>query len=183
MNYFRKEFALRNGMNLILRTPQLGEEKALINQMKIADAETKYLAREEDELQFSKEEEKDFVRKMLNNGDGFHLVSEINGQIVGNCAVRLISKNLRYLHRASLGFAINKAFWGNGIGSKMISECIHWCKNEGFEQLELEVVTDNTRAISLYKKFGFEIYSTLKHSMKYLDGTYADEYIMILFLK
>lgn len=42
----------------------------------------------------------------------------------------------------------------------------------GFEQLELEVVTENRRAISLYQKMGFRICGTLPDNMKYKDGTY-----------
>ena len=64
----------------------------------------------------------------------------------------------------------------------MINECIKWCKEKGVEQLELEVVTQNSRAISMYKNLGFEVYGTKKHALKYSDGTYADEYYMILFL-
>jgi len=63
-----------------------------------------------------------------------------------------------------------------------MQECINWCKEQGVEQLELEVVTQNSRAISMYKSFGFEIYGTKKHALKYENGTYADEYFMCLFL-
>lgn len=49
----------------------------------------------------------------------------------------------------------------------------------GFEQLELEVVTENRRAISLYQKMGFRICGTLPDNMKYKDGTYADVYWMM----
>ena len=34
----------------------------------------------------------------------------------------------------------------------------------------------------MYKNFGFQVYGTKKHALKYADGTYADEYYMILFL-
>lgn len=34
----------------------------------------------------------------------------------------------------------------------------------------------------MYKSFGFEIYGTKKHALKYSDGTYADEYSMVPFL-
>ena len=47
------------------------------------------------------------------------------------------------------------------------------------EQLELEVVTENRRAISLYQKMGFRICGTLPDNMKYKDGTYADVYWMM----
>jgi ribosomal protein S18 acetylase RimI-like enzyme len=61
-------------------------------------------------------------------------------------------------------------------------ECIKWCKEKGVEQLELEVVTQNNRAVSMYQDLGFQIYGTKKHALKYSDETYADEYYMILFL-
>ena len=69
-----------------------------------------------------------------------------------------------------------------GIGKKMMHECIKWCEEKGVEQLELEVVTQNNRAVSMYENLGFQIYGTKKYALKYGDGTYADEYYMILFL-
>ena len=49
----------------------------------------------------------------------------------------------------------------------------------GYEQAELEVVASNENAIALYKMLGFSIYGERKHSMKYRDGSYADEYLMM----
>ena len=43
----------------------------------------------------------------------------------------------------------------------------------GYEQAELEVVSDNKNAIALYKNLGFEKYGTFPNYMKYSDGTYA----------
>jgi RimJ/RimL family protein N-acetyltransferase len=63
-----------------------------------------------------------------------------------------------------------------------MKECIKWCNENGVEQLELDVVTQNNRAISMYKNLGFKIQGTKKHALKYEDGTYADEYFMCLFL-
>lgn len=182
MKPFRKKYLLKDGKELILRTPKLGDEKELINQMKIVDRETRFLAREDGELEFTSEQEKEFIETILSEEKRLLLVAVVDDKIVGNCSVRLISNSLRYLHRASMGIAICKEYWEKGIGRQMIWECINWSKNEGFEQLELEVVTDNNRAIPIYEKFGFEIQTTMKHSMKYLDGSYADEFIMILFL-
>ena len=64
----------------------------------------------------------------------------------------------------------------------MMKECIKWCSEKGVEQLELDVVTENKRALLMYENLGFEVYGTKKHALKYGDGTYADEYAMILFL-
>lgn len=81
-----------------------------------------------------------------------------------------------------MGIVVKKEYWGMGIGEKLMNEAINWCREKKLEQLELEVATKNERAISLYKKMGFEIYGTKKHALKYLDGTYADQHYMILFL-
>ncbi len=53
----------------------------------------------------------------------------------------------------------------------------------GFEQLELAVISGNTRAMSLYEKFGFELVGTIPNAIKYKDGTYADEHRMVRVLK
>jgi len=182
MKIVKKEYILSDGTKLVLRTPKLGGEQGLINQMKTVDGETKFLARGSGEFSFTLEQEREFIKSSLSDDNLLFLVAEIDGKIIGNCAVALISNNKRYLHRASMGIAICKDYWEKGIGSKMINECINWCKNNTIEQLELEVVTENNRAIQVYEKFGFQTYGTKKHAMKYLDGTYADEYFMILFI-
>ncbi len=182
MKSFNQEYILKDNSKFVLRTPQLGDEQGLIDQMKIVDSETKFLARGAGEFNFTLEQERDFIKSCLSDENRLFLVAEIDEKIVGNCAVGLISNNKRYLHRASMGIAICKDYWGKGIGTKMMTECINWCKEKGLEQLELEVVTENSRAIPVYEKFGFETYGIKKHAMKYHDGTYADEYFMILFL-
>lgn len=49
-----------------------------------------------------------------------------------------------------------------GIGKNLMHECIKWCKEKGVEQLELEVVSQNNRAISLYQNLDFDIYGLSK---------------------
>ena len=51
-------------------------------------------------------------------------------------------------------------------------------RQSGFEQIELEVVSTNRRAIGLYVKYDFQVYGTRPHGIKYPDGSYADDYLM-----
>ncbi|GAA0177114.1 GNAT family N-acetyltransferase [Clostridium sediminicola] len=179
---YKNEYALRDGKKLIIRNAQLGDEQGLIDQMKIVDSETKFLAREPGEFNFSLEQEREFIKNTAKDENSLFLIGEIDSRIIANCSVGVISNNKRYLHRAAMGIAVCKDYWRNGIGKKMMQECIKWCKEKGIEQLELEVVTENNRAVSMYKSLGFQIYGTKKHALKYGNGTYADEYYMILFL-
>lgn len=86
---------------------------------------------------------------------------------------------LRNKHRVSMGIALQQKYSGNGIGTKMVETLLSVAKEKGIEQMELEVVTTNERAIGLYKKMGFEIFGTLPDNMKYKDGTYADVHWMM----
>ena len=51
-------------------------------------------------------------------------------------------------------------------------------KCEGYEQMELQVVADNVKAVNLYKSLGFVICGTLPDSEKYSDGSYSDMHMM-----
>ena len=79
----------------------------------------------------------------------------------------------RYQYRASVGIALFLLYTGNGDKPKMFELLCEIAKEKGIEQLELEVVADNDRAIALYKKIRFEKMGTFIN-MKYKDGTYAD---------
>ena len=72
-----------------------------------------------------------------------------------------------------------KEFCDLGIGGKMMEECLKWCKERNVEQVELDVVANNERAIKMYQGFGFTIVGTIPHSLRYSDGSYADEYLMV----
>lgn len=64
-----------------------------------------------------------------------------------------IKDNYLYIIMVSL----NTEFRGNGYGSEIMQEIIQRAKNEKCNGLKLEVLTSNTIAINLYKKFGFII--------------------------
>lgn len=77
------------------------------------------------------------------------------------------------------GNRLIQKYTGMGIGKAMIEKLVAVAREKGIEQMELEVVADNKRAISLYKKMGFDIFGTFPDNMKYKDGTYADTYWMM----
>lgn len=179
---YKVKYELKDSKQLIIRVPEETDAQALIDYMKAVDCETHFLAREPDEFSFSLEQEATFIRNLAEDKHSQMFVGEVDGQIVANCSVGRVMNKRRYLHRAALGIAVRKAYWGMGIGRLMMLECINWCRNNNIEQLELEVVTQNERALTMYKNLGFQIHGTKRHALKYSDGIYADEYFMILFL-
>lgn len=179
---YQAKYKLKDNRQLIVREAEERDAQSLVNYMKDVDGETRFLAREPGEFDYTVEQEEAFINSFADNSTCQFLIAEVEDQIVANCSVGIVMNNRRYLHRAAVGISVRQAYWGKGIGSIMMGECINWCRNKGVEQLELEVVTHNERALTMYKHLGFEVYGTKKHAMKYSDGTYADEYFMLLFI-
>ena len=54
--------------------------------------------------------------------------------------------------------AIEKAYWGHGVGRALTLACIECAKQAGYLQIELEVVAENASAVRLYESVGFQEY-------------------------
>lgn len=173
-------YELKNGKSVLIRTPRLEDAQQIINVMKTADGETRFLARNPGEFKVTVEQERKLLESVINGGFGrMWFIAEYEGKVIGHCSVGLVRNNERFLHRASVAFILLKEYWGLGIGGKMMQECIKWCEAHNIEQVELDVLKDNERAIAMYRGFGFEIVGTMPNALKYTDGTYGDEYFMV----
>lgn len=61
----------------------------------------------------------------------------------------------------------------------MLELALEQAWENGFEQLELGVFSDNERAIRLYEKYGFQKTGVSPRAFKLKDGTYRDEILMV----
>ena len=173
------EYVLRNGKNVIVRKPNEEDAEAIINVMTIADTETLFLARNPGEFCTPVEREKQIIKNVLADNDVEWFVAEYENKVIGQCSVGLVRRTARYRHRAEVAFVILQDYCNLGIGGKMMEECIKWCEEMGVTQMELDVVKNNEKALKMYQSFGFEIIGTRKNALRYQDGTYADEYLMV----
>jgi len=76
-----------------------------------------------------------------------------------------------------------KEFRGHGIARELLEELIKRVKAvPGIEQINLIVVSSNSKAKQLYEKFGFEKFGTEHNSIKWKGKYYAEDH-MVLRLK
>ena len=61
--------------------------------------------------------------------------------------------------------SLTKDYMGAGIASKLINMCINYAKQSQFKEIKLEVLKNNSQAIHLYKKFGFEEFEEKENHM------------------
>lgn len=108
----------------------------------------------------------------------FSLVAEIDNKVVGQFGLHTFPHRPRRRHAASIGMGVHDDWQGKGVGKKLLETAIDLAENWlNITRLELEVYTDNERAIKLYERFGFEIEGTLRqHAFR--DGRYVDSYAM-----
>lgn len=175
-----KEFDL-NGRKLVLRNAVEDEAEMLLKYLKQVYAETPFLIQEPDEITFTIDDEKKYIKENNDSDSDLLLIGTLDGKHVGNCS--LMGNHARRLkHRISLGIVLYLEYTGLGIGRIMIEEVCKIAKENGIEQVELEVAANNINAISLYEKLGFENVGTLPNNMKYSDGTYTDVHFMVKYL-
>ena len=150
MEYIRN-IILKNGKKCLIRNAVGDDAQEVLNIFLLTHEQTDFLSSYQDETTF---DEKQCQTEKVNSDKEVYLCAIVDERIVGTAGVNQKGQN-KIRHRADFGIAIEKDFWGLGIGRELAMSCIACAKNAGFSQLELEVVSDNNNAIALYKSIGF----------------------------
>jgi len=164
---------------VVLRTPEERDAQAMLELMTGCYDETEFLSCEPDEFRVSVEEEIAFLRRHERAERACMISAFVDGALVGNVRIGEAGSTRKVRHRAVLGISVRKAYWGRGVGGMLMDAAINTAQSAGYKQIELEVASDNERAIRLYERFGFEVCGRLPCALKRSDGTYADQLTMV----
>lgn len=166
------EYILNSGHNLIIRKP-LGEHEDIFNLIK-------RLSDESDNFPFTSE---DFGLDSKNIGafseylnvreNCVFYVAELEGKIVG-LAYLEGGKRARTAHCVNLGIGVLSEFNNMGIGTILTKELIRFAyEGECIAKIDLQVKSDNIKAIELYKKNGFVPEGKTSRAL-FIDGEFYD---------
>ena len=150
--------ALTGGVELLVRNAVASDARALRETMRRTHSETDYLLSYPDEQGTDEEREARLLGETERSCNEVELVAIIDGRIVGSAGVSAVRSRRKVAHRARFGISILKEYWGMGIGRVLMDASIDCARQAGYTQLELEVVADNERAVSLYRRAAFEEY-------------------------
>ena len=182
MKYY-KEYTLKNGEILVVRTAEKYDSKDVADVVNITHGETNNLGFSNSERFFTADDELEYIENMNNTYGSILLIAEYKNQIVATSQIIQKSKYNWKKHICDFGIAVEKKCWGLGIAGKLMLSIIECAKQMKYEQMELTVVAENTRAFELYKSFGFELCGTIKNAYKFSKTHYSDGYIMQKFLE
>ena len=157
-------------MSITIERAIPADAAAMLEYLKQVGAETDNLSFGAEGLPFTVEAEAEYISGIQNSSDSIMLVAKDNGKIIGDASLSRLPRRMH--HRGELGITVCKEYWAGGIGSQLMDNIIAFARENCFECIDLQVRSDNDRAIRLYEKYGFQKLCTHPTFFKI-----ADEYV------
>ena len=161
---------------MIIRGVKRSDAGNLANLIKQVDDSSEYMLWEADERSIQAKSQLNMMESMEASENSTILVAEKNQDLVGYLFA-IGGSARRNRHSVYIVIGILQGYRGKGIGTKLFNELESWAKQRNVHRLELTVVKKNEAGLSLYKKAGFEIEGTKRHSLL-VDNGFVDEYYM-----
>lgn len=156
------------------------DAEKLITFLAQVGGETDYLSFGKEGLPISKEAEEKFIQSIKEAEHSVLYLAWKDGEIVGDASLSGFPR--RMSHCAEFGISVAKSEWGQGIGSALLKKIIEYAKEHTIELINLEVRSDNRRAVQMYEKNGFRKIGTSPAYFK-MGGEYYDFDLMVLDLR
>jgi len=175
MNFMEKR--LRDGRQLLIREAVRDDAPALVAYFKVIGGESDYLTFGAEGLDVKEEDEAAVIEAMAAAANQLMLCAFVDGNLAGNLSFRGGTRE-RIRHSGELGISVHREYWGLGIGHELLGELIRWARESGIiRKLNLRVRADNTRAIALYEKIGFQREGVITREFL-VNGKFYDTYLM-----
>ena len=152
---YRNTITLKDGRRCVLRNATESDGKAALDNFILTHEQTDNLLSYPDESDITAEQESEFLKSKTESDREIEILAEVEGSVVGLAGVDSMGNKYKVRHRADFGISIDKAYWGLGIGRALLEASVECARKAGYEQLELNVVTENSRAIAMYEAAGF----------------------------
>ena len=166
-----------NNSPFVIERARSEDAAELLAYLKIVGGETQNLSFGAEGVPLDLEAEQAYLQAQCGSHDNIQLLAKVNGEIIGTASLNRNHNRMR--HRGVFGISLKKAWWGCGAASALMEAILAFARENGFEQLNLEVRSSNARAIRLYEKYGFRKLCTFPHFFK-IDGEYIDFDLMNL---
>ena len=141
-------------MSIIIEKASSADAALILEYLKQVGGETDNLTFGAEGMPFSVEAEEAYISGMEDSCDDIMLIAKDKGKIVGCASLSRLPRRMK--HRGDLAVSVSKEYWNQGIGSMLLSRILEFAKENAFEIIDLQVRSDNLRAIHLYEKYGFQ---------------------------
>ena len=171
MKFAPQELWMKQGGRLLLREAQGTDAGAVLAYLNRVGGES-------DNLLFGKDA---FLERQRQEERSILVLGFAGEELVCVASCDALTARERVAHRASVSLTVARDYWGQGIGRGVMEALIAFARQAGLEVLQLEVRSDNTRAVALYEHLGFEKLGLYRNFMK-VNGQGFDAWYMNLYL-
>ena len=179
MKYYQT-IMLKNGKEALIRNGDVSDGSAVFDVFNRSHEETDYLLSYPDENSFDPDQEAQFLKEKAMSSNEIELIAIVDGKIAGTAGIEAVGKKYKVKHRAVFGISVLKEYWGLGLGKALTKACIQCARDAGYDQLELDVVAENEKALSLYRSLGFVEYGRNPRGFKSRTSGYQELVYMML---
>jgi len=173
------KICLRDEKEVIIREAKKEDAQSMIDFYNLVGGETDFLSFGKNEFKRDLKEYESYLESTREEDNSIVLLTIIDEQIAGIASINSNQK-VRTKHVGTLGIVVAEQYCGLGLGGEMVDYLIEWAKLNGItKKISLLTREDNTRAIELYKKVGFETEGILKKD-NYINGVYYNTLMMSL---
>ncbi len=175
--------SIRTGEVIVLRSAELSDAAAFLRHADeiLRDPEFVSISRPE-EFNLTETQEREWIRAHRDKAGDIVIVAEVDAEFIGLVFLESEARQ-RISHRGLLHMAISRPWRGRGVGTALLESLIQWAEQHSdLEKLCLEVMANNTRAIGLYKKLGFQEEGRRPRAIKLGPDEYLDDILMYRFV-
>ncbi|HLR79667.1 MAG TPA: GNAT family N-acetyltransferase [Bacillota bacterium] len=159
-----------------IRTIERNDAEKLMKVMQQVESESKFMLLENGERNTNIPKAKQWIDDVLKQTNSTIFIAEENNHFIGY-VMAFGGKARRNRHAAYIVMGMIHSHRSKGIGTQLLQKLEQWAIEQDIHRLELTVMKPNKVALGLYKKVGFEIEGTKKHSLL-VEGQFIDEYTM-----
>ena len=168
------ETVLKDGTVCLLRSAAGEDAEEVLRVFNLTHGQTEFLLTYPEENSFTPEEERKFLEKQADSANTVEICAFVDGRLAGNAGIEPVGGRIKVKHRAEFGIAIDRAYWGRGIGRALTLACLECARKAGFTQVELNAVAENEGALALYRSVGFVEFGRNPKGFRTRDGRWQE---------
>lgn len=172
-----RSYPLKDGRTVIIRPAQQADAPAMLEYLEAIAGETDCITFGPGEFGGTLAQEEAYIEAMAQSDNSLMLAALVEGCIVGALTFGG-GKRPRIRHQGEMGITVRRAYWGLGIGGRLIAALLTWAQAGGvIRKINLHTREDNARAIALYQRFGFVVAGKITRNTC-INGKFYDGLVM-----
>lgn len=166
------KYILKNGKEISIRRP-VDENEEIFSLIKILSDESDNFPFTSEDFGLDSRNIGAFADYLNSRENSVFYIAEADSRIVGLGYLEG-GKRARTAHCVNLGIGVLDEFSNKGIGTAILKELIRFAsEGEYIAKIDLQVKSDNIKAIALYKKCGFVPEGKTSRAL-FIDGEFYD---------